>query len=72
MRSVWKRFLLTLDMIKFEHSIFALPFAGLFMIGYFYVASRLVGEQLLARRESIVPAEGRGMDVEPSAMARVA
>ena len=28
MRSVWKRFLLTLDMIKFEHSIFALPFAG--------------------------------------------
>ena len=51
---------------------FALPFAGLFMIGYFYVASRLVGEQLLARRDSTVPAEARGMDVEPSAMARVA
>jgi 4-hydroxybenzoate polyprenyltransferase len=28
MRSVWKRLVLTLDMIKFEHSIFALPFAG--------------------------------------------
>src|SRR5438034_1337971 len=24
---IWKRFLLTLDMIKFEHSVFALPFA---------------------------------------------
>jgi 4-hydroxybenzoate polyprenyltransferase len=28
MRSLWKRFVLTLEMIKFEHSIFALPFAG--------------------------------------------
>jgi 4-hydroxybenzoate polyprenyltransferase len=28
MGSIWKRFVLTLDMIKFEHSIFALPFAG--------------------------------------------
>jgi 4-hydroxybenzoate polyprenyltransferase len=28
MRSFWKRLWLTLDMIKFEHSIFALPFAG--------------------------------------------
>jgi glycosyltransferase involved in cell wall biosynthesis len=50
----------------------ALPFAGLFMVGYFYVASRLVGEQLLARRYSLLPAEKRRMDVEPSAMARVA
>src|SRR4051812_23485312 len=24
---IWKRFLLTLEMIKFEHSVFALPFA---------------------------------------------
>src|SRR5689334_20035199 len=24
---VWKRLLMTLDMIKFEHSVFALPFA---------------------------------------------
>jgi 4-hydroxybenzoate polyprenyltransferase len=28
MRSLWKRFVLTLEMIKFEHSVFALPFAG--------------------------------------------
>jgi len=28
MGSIWKRFVLTLEMIKFEHSIFALPFAG--------------------------------------------
>ena len=28
MASIWKRFVLTLEMIKFEHSIFALPFAG--------------------------------------------
>ncbi len=28
MRSLWKRFVLTLEMIRFEHSIFALPFAG--------------------------------------------
>jgi 4-hydroxybenzoate polyprenyltransferase len=28
MRNIWKRFVLTLEMIKFEHSIFALPFAG--------------------------------------------
>jgi len=28
MSSIWKRFVLTLEMIKFEHSIFALPFAG--------------------------------------------
>jgi 4-hydroxybenzoate polyprenyltransferase len=28
MGSLWKRFVLTLEMIKFEHSIFALPFAG--------------------------------------------
>ena len=28
MRSIWKRFVLTLEMIKFEHSVFALPFAG--------------------------------------------
>ena len=27
MRTLWKRFVLTLEMIKFEHSIFALPFA---------------------------------------------
>ena len=27
MRSFWKRLRLTLDMIKFEHSVFALPFA---------------------------------------------
>jgi hypothetical protein len=50
----------------------ALPFAGLFMIGYFYVAIRLIGEQLLARRDSLVPAQDRGIDVEPSAMARTA
>jgi 4-hydroxybenzoate polyprenyltransferase len=28
MRTLWKRFVLTLEMIKFEHSVFALPFAG--------------------------------------------
>ena len=28
MRRLWKRFVLTLEMIKFEHSVFALPFAG--------------------------------------------
>jgi 4-hydroxybenzoate polyprenyltransferase len=28
MRRLWKRFILTLEMIKFEHSVFALPFAG--------------------------------------------
>lgn len=28
MRHLWKRFILTLEMIKFEHSVFALPFAG--------------------------------------------
>ncbi len=28
MRRLWNRFLLTLEMIKFEHSVFALPFAG--------------------------------------------
>ncbi|HXN49235.1 MAG TPA: UbiA-like polyprenyltransferase [Bryobacteraceae bacterium] len=28
MGTIWKRFVLTLEMIKFEHSIFALPFAG--------------------------------------------
>ncbi|MGE5645672.1 MAG: UbiA-like polyprenyltransferase [Acidobacteriota bacterium] len=28
MRILWKRFVLTLEMIKFEHSVFALPFAG--------------------------------------------
>ena len=27
MASFWKRLRLTLDMIKFEHSVFALPFA---------------------------------------------
>src|SRR5271168_1594446 len=27
MMSFWKRVLLTLDMIRFEHSVFALPFA---------------------------------------------
>jgi len=26
--TIWRRFLLTLEMIKFEHSVFALPFAG--------------------------------------------
>lgn len=50
----------------------ALPFAGLFMIGYFYVATRLIGEQLLAPRDSMVPAADSGIDVEPSAMARIA
>ncbi len=28
MASLWKRFVLTLEMIKFEHSVFALPFAA--------------------------------------------
>jgi 4-hydroxybenzoate polyprenyltransferase len=28
MRRLWKRFVLTLEMIRFEHSVFALPFAG--------------------------------------------
>jgi 4-hydroxybenzoate polyprenyltransferase len=28
MSSIWKRLVLTLEMIKFEHSVFALPFAG--------------------------------------------
>jgi 4-hydroxybenzoate polyprenyltransferase len=28
MRTLWKRLVLTLEMIKFEHSVFALPFAG--------------------------------------------
>jgi 4-hydroxybenzoate polyprenyltransferase len=28
MRSFWKKLVLTLEMIKFEHSVFALPFAG--------------------------------------------
>jgi len=25
--TLWRRFVLTLEMIKFEHSVFALPFA---------------------------------------------
>jgi 4-hydroxybenzoate polyprenyltransferase len=28
MANLWKRFILTLEMVKFEHSVFALPFAG--------------------------------------------
>jgi len=54
------------------HHWFALPFAGLFMFGYLFVATRLIGEQLHARRDSVVPVENRGMDVEPSAIARTA
>jgi cellulose synthase/poly-beta-1,6-N-acetylglucosamine synthase-like glycosyltransferase len=48
----------------------ALPFAGLFMVGYLYVAVRLVGEQLQARQESLVPADEH--KINPSAMARTA
>ena len=50
----------------------ALPFAGLFMVGYFYVATRLIGEQLLTRRDSTMPAQDRGIDVKSSVMARIA
>lgn len=51
---------------------FALPFAGLFMYGYLYVATRLIGEQFVARRETLVPAPDRALEVETSGMARVA
>lgn len=34
---------------------FALPFAALFMFGYFYVAGRLIGEQTQARRQLLAP-----------------
>ena len=33
----------------------ALPFAALFMTGYFYVAGRLIGEQTQARRQVLAP-----------------
>src|SRR2546425_308418 len=46
---IWKRLLLTLDMIKFEHSVFALPFA-------------LTGA-LLAFREEGYPRAGMGWKV---------
>jgi 4-hydroxybenzoate polyprenyltransferase len=45
-QSLWQRIRLTLDMIKFEHSVFALPFA-------------LTGA-LLAWRESGFQVEGAG------------
>jgi hypothetical protein len=37
---------------------FALPFAALFMFGYFYVAGRLIGEQTQARRQLLAPVAG--------------
>lgn len=54
-RSIWRRFALTLDMIKFAHSIFALPFALLAMIiaaeGWprWHVAALIVAACVFAR-----------------------
>ena len=59
MRTLWKRFVLTLEMIKFEHSVFALPFAGVGALlalrdsGYQVGGTRL--EALVDRRR-----DGRG------------
>jgi 4-hydroxybenzoate polyprenyltransferase len=46
----WKRLRLTLEMIKFEHSVFALPFAltgALLAFGESYLSPRVFGEKLL-------------------------
>src|SRR5450432_2366088 len=46
----WKRLRLTLDMIKFEHSVFALPFAltgALLAIRETHMQPRAFGENLL-------------------------
>src|SRR6202049_822518 len=46
----WKRLRLTLEMIKFEHSIFALPFAltgALLAFRESHLAGRVIGEKLL-------------------------
>lgn len=55
---------------------FAMPFAGLFAWGYGYVASRVVLEQVQARRDSLVPtgdgAGGSPIGVESDGMARAA
>jgi hypothetical protein len=51
---------------------FALPFAGLFMYGYLYVAARLIFEQAVSRRDSLAAASDRGIEVDSSGMARAA
>jgi cellulose synthase/poly-beta-1,6-N-acetylglucosamine synthase-like glycosyltransferase len=56
---------------------FAVPFAGLFAWGYLYVASRVMVEQLQARRDLLAPAPGSPTDghqlgVDPNGMARAA
>src|ERR1700680_5285816 len=50
MATFWKRFRLTLDMIKFEHSVFALPFAltgALLAARQFHLPGSSVFEKLL-------------------------
>ncbi len=49
----------------------ALPFAVLFMAGYFYVAFRLIAEQLLPRRFTFFSGPPRRLTVESSGMARI-
>jgi len=57
--------------VQTDHWV-ALPFAGLFMLGYFYVAVRLITEQLVVRQVAQLPAEDHAIDVDPSAMPRTA
>jgi cellulose synthase/poly-beta-1,6-N-acetylglucosamine synthase-like glycosyltransferase len=68
---------LTSVVVAFEtNHWFAVPFAGLFAWGYGYVASRVVVEQIQARRDSLAPAAGSAsggqMNVDPNGMARAA
>lgn len=57
--------------VQTDHWV-ALPFASLFMLGYFYVAIRLVTEQLVVPRVAELPSKDRALDVESSAIARTA
>jgi cellulose synthase/poly-beta-1,6-N-acetylglucosamine synthase-like glycosyltransferase len=54
--------------VQTDHWV-ALPFASLFMLGYFYVAARLVTEQLVVRQVAQLPSQEHGIDVDPSVMA---